>query len=172
MSYLHQLILYSIPICTDHFEYHSDANQFRASNFARKNQDSTMMKNVNYLDLGLTKIIRDHDERSKIDHRLFGNVTELRLGIDGDWPRGSHEFLSTTIDLLHITKLSLSVIFSPEYMQSIVHGIHRFLEHALNIHTLSLFDYWAPGHYTTPMEIVWTMITSNIKRHSSKSTFV
>jgi hypothetical protein len=132
-----------------------------------------MMKNVNYLDLGLIKIIRDHDERSKIDHRLFGNVTELRLGIDGDWPRGSHELLSTTIDLLHITKLFLSVNFSSEYMPSIiVHGIHRFLEHVLNIHILSLFDYWAPDHCTTAMEIVWTMITSNIKRHSSKSTFV
>jgi hypothetical protein len=174
--YLHQVILYSIPICTDHFEYHSDANKVSASNFASQNQDSMIMHNVNHLDLNLTKIICDDDdddnEQEKKDCRLFRNVTELRLVIDGEWPRGSFEFLSTTVDLLYITKLSLSVNFSSEYMPSIVHGIHRFLEHALNIHTLSLFDYWAPDHCTTAMEIVWTMITSNIKRHSSKSTFV
>jgi hypothetical protein len=159
--YSHQLILYSIPICIDHFEYHSDSNKVSASNFTRENQDSMM--NVNHLDLNLTKIINDDDERKIIDQRLFRNVTELRLEIDGDWPKNSLEFLSTTIDLLHITKLYLSVNFFHEYMPSIVHGIHRFLEHAFNIHTLSLFDYWAPDHGTTTMETVWAMITSNIK---------
>jgi hypothetical protein len=158
--YLHQLILYSIPICTDHFEYHSDTNKVSASNFTRENR-YLMMENVHHLHLNLTRII--HDEREKMDHQLFRNVTELQLGIDGDWPKDSHKFLSTMIDLQHITKLSLSVNFSHEYMPSIIHGVHQFLEHTSNIHTLSLFDYWAPDYGTTTMENVYAMMTSNIK---------
>jgi hypothetical protein len=160
--HLHKLILYSIPICDNHFEYYSNVNKVSASNFTIENNDPTMMDNVKQLDLYLSKIM-NVDETEKADHLLFRNITELILGIDGEWPKGSFTFLSTTIDLLHITKLSLFVNFSHEYMPSIVHSITKLLKHALNIHTLSLFDYRAPRHCTTTMEIVCAMITSNIK---------
>jgi hypothetical protein len=161
--YLHKLILYSIPICIDHFEYYSNVNKISSSNFTNENNDPIMMDNVKQLDLYLNKII-NVDETEKVNHHLlFRNVNELILEINGKWPKGSFTFLSTTIDLLHITKLSLSVNFFHEYMSSIVHGINKLLKYALNIHTLSLFDYWAPNNCTTTMETVCSIITSNIK---------
>jgi len=160
--YLHKLILYSIPICIDHLEYYSDVNKISASNFKKENNDSMIMDNIKQLDLYLNKII-NIDETDKVNHLLFRNVNELILGIDGQWPKGSLTFLSTTIDLLHITKLSISVNFFHEYMSSIVYGINELLKYASNIHTLSLFDYWAPNNCTTTMETVCSMITSNIK---------
>jgi hypothetical protein len=160
--YLHKLILYSIPICHHRLEYYSNVDQVSASNFTEEHGTPMMMDNVKRLELNLSKII-NLNERKEINHLLFRNVTELRLEIDGEWPKGSFRFLSTTIDLLHITKLSLSVNFFHEYMPSIVHSIHKLLQHAPNIDTLSLFDYWAPDNCTTTMETVYSMITSNIK---------
>ena len=160
--YLHQLILYSLPVCTSRFEYHSDIHLISALNAMRECEDLMIMENIKRLDLNLTKFHRD-EEREKEKELLFRNVTEFRLGIDGKWPKGSLGYLSTTIDLLQITKLHLSINFSHEYMPSIVYGVHRFLKQAVNIQSLSLFDHYAPGYCTTTMENICEMVTSTIR---------
>ena len=160
--YLHKLILYTIPVCNYHFGYYSNVDIVSAANFPRKTNDSIMMDNVKQLDLNLNKVMND-EKIENVNEPLFRNVTELILGIDGEWPKGSISFLSMTIDLLHLVKLSLSIHFSNEYMSSIVYGANKLLKHAVNIHTLSLFDYWAPANCTTTMETVCSIITPNIK---------
>ena len=161
--YLHRLILYSLPICTSRLEYHhSDIQIVSVNNSTVESVDSIVMENVKQLDLNLTKF-QWNDEREQRNEFLFRNVTEFRLEIDGKWPKGSMEFLSTTIDLQQISKLFLSVNFWHEYMPSIVHGVQQLLQQAVNIQTLSLFDYCAPGYCTTTMETVCALVTSNIK---------
>ncbi|CAF0890464.1 unnamed protein product [Rotaria sordida] len=161
--YIHKVILYSLPICTSHFVYYSDKNKVSASNFTiNNNNNSIMMDNVKQLDIYLSKVI-DTDEIEDVSYLQFRNVTELTLAIADKWPEGSFKFLSTTINLFNIVKLSLSVNFSYEYMPSIVHSINKLLKYAHNINILSLFDYWAPDDYRTSIETVCSMITPNIK---------
>jgi hypothetical protein len=160
--HLHKLILYSIPICNSHFEYYSNVENVSAANFIRKDNDSIMMDHVKQLDMHLSKIMND-DKIENVNHFLFRNVNELVLGVDGEWGKDSVRFLSMTIDLSRLVKLSLSVNFSHEYMPSIVCGANELLKHAVNIHTLWLFDYWAPANCTANMETVCSMTTPNIK---------
>lgn len=162
--YLHKLILYTIPICQNHFEYYSKIHKVSSSNFSQDQNESTMMimDNIKQANLFLTQII-NQDETENETCLLFRNLNELCLSIDGEWPKGSLKFLRTTIDFSNITKLSLSVNFFHEYMPSIVSSIKKLLTYATNIHTLSLFDYCAPDNCTTTMEFVCSMINSNIK---------
>ncbi|CAF1271638.1 unnamed protein product [Rotaria sp. Silwood1] len=160
--YIHKLILYSLPICNLHFVYHSEKSKVSASNFTINNHDPMMMDNVKQLDIHLSKVM-DSDEIENINYLQFRNVTELTLGIADEWPENSFRFLSTTINLFNIVKLSLSINFSYEYMPSIVHSIKKLLIYAHNINILSLFDYWASNDYTTSIETIYSMITPNIK---------
>ncbi|CAF1236139.1 unnamed protein product [Adineta steineri] len=156
--YLHKLILYSIPICHNHFEYYSNLNKVSASNFLMKDKNSLIMNNIKQLDLDLSQVINNNENSLS-----FQNVNELIIGINGEWPKDSLTFLSTTINLLNLVKLSLSVHFSHEYMPSIISGTNKLLKYAVNIHTLALFDYLAPQNCTTNMETVCLILTSNIK---------
>ncbi|CAF3157002.1 unnamed protein product [Rotaria sp. Silwood2] len=160
--HIHKLILYSLPICNSHFVYHSEKSKVSASNFTINNHDPMMMDNVKQLDIHLSKVM-ENNEIGNVNHLQFRNVTELTLGIADEWPEGSFQFLSTTINLLNIVKLSLSINFSYEYMPNIVHSIKKLLEYAHNINILSLFDYWASNDYKTSIEIVYSMITPNIQ---------
>ncbi|CAF4016767.1 unnamed protein product, partial [Rotaria sp. Silwood1] len=64
-----------------------------------------MMDNVKQLDIHLSKVM-DSDEIENINYLQFRNVTELTLGIADEWPENSFRFLSTTINLFNIVKLS------------------------------------------------------------------
>ena len=94
---------------------------------------------------------------------MFRNVTNLILGNDGEWPENSLQFLSTIIDLTHITKLSLSVDFIPEYTLNTVSNITLLLNQAPNLRSLLLFDYWTPDNCMKRIKTICSMISQNIK---------
>ena len=162
IHYQHKLLLNSLPICQHSFEYYSNSDRISISNRKQETEQSIMMERVNRLELNLTRIMTD-DVSSELV-LLFRNIRELKLNIDGIWPKGSIKFLSTTIDLLQITNLSLSINFFHEYMRSIVIGTKKLLQHAVNIQSLTLMDLWGPDHCTTTVEFIQEMLTTNIRQ--------
>ncbi|CAF0820089.1 unnamed protein product [Rotaria sordida] len=160
----HKLMLYTLPICNTRFVYHIDLKKISSSNFTtRINQID--MDNVQKLQLQLTK---DLNYLSKIEnesstHVLFCNVTNLTIENTSEWPQSSLQVLSTILDLSHITKLSLSVNFIPEYMLNTVANINILLNKTPNLHSLLLFDYWTPDNCMKRMETICSIISSNIK---------
>lgn len=94
---------------------------------------------------------------------MFPNVTNLTIGNSGEWTINSIEFLSTLVDLSHITKMSLSVNFCPEQMLNTVTNISKLLNETSNLRSLSLNDFWAPGNCMSRIKTIFSMIPRNIK---------
>ncbi|CAF0887597.1 unnamed protein product [Adineta ricciae] len=138
--HLHRLVLYSLPICHTYYQYYASEDKVLASNFTKRNISSAEMNYVKRFSVNLSQGMNDRQEMQ------FQNVDELILGIDGEWPKDSLRFLSSTVNLSHLVKLFLIVNFSSEYMPSIIRE-----------------DYWGPDNCTTTMENVCSMMTSNIK---------
>ncbi|CAF2742772.1 unnamed protein product [Rotaria sp. Silwood2] len=160
----HKLMLYTLPICSTRFAYHTDFKKISSSNFTIRINENDMDK-VEKLQLQLTKdldsLSKEQNESS--NHILFRNVTNLTIDNTSEWPRNSLQFLSTILDLSHITILSLSVNFIPEHMLNTVANINILLSKASNLHSLLLYDYWTPDNCMKRMKTICSIISSNIK---------
>ncbi|CAF2109350.1 unnamed protein product [Rotaria magnacalcarata] len=159
----HKLLLYTLPLCTDHFVYYNtDTRKVSAKNFTLTNNYSTMMDNAKKLHLHLTKF-SNVDEIDKVNHLLFRNVTAPTIATNGGWPDDSFRFFSTIIDLSPIETLSLSIRFIDEYTPIIVHNINQALKCSPNIYVLSLHNLWSADNFASTVETIYSMITPNIK---------
>jgi hypothetical protein len=157
-----KILLYTLPVCHTYFVYHVDTKKITLSNFDRRINRSDM-DNVQNLDFNLTKDIKINSGLSSSNSVIFRNVVNLKLGNDGQWPKYSLQYLSTILDLSHIIKLSLSVNFIPEYMSSTVLNLNLLFNQAFNLRSLFLYDYWTPVNCIQRMEVICSIISSNIR---------
>ncbi|CAF3335523.1 unnamed protein product [Rotaria sp. Silwood1] len=160
----HKLMLYTLPICTTRFMYHTDLKKISSSNFTTQSNENDM-DNVEKLQLQLTKDLNilSKEENELLTHVFFRNVTNLTIDNTSEWPQSSLQFLSTILDLTRITRLSLSVNFIPEHMLNTVANIKLLLSKTSNLHSLLLFDYWTPDNCMKRMKTICSIISSNIK---------
>jgi hypothetical protein len=96
-------------------------------------------------------------------HHLFTKLTDLTLTISGKWSVDSIEFLSTLIDLSHLTTLGLYVDFDYCSMSNIINNIRYLLQQTYNVRSLTLSNSFYGGNLNMVVGDLCHIIPHHIK---------
>ncbi|UJR17429.1 hypothetical protein I4U23_004324 [Adineta vaga] len=161
-----RLNLYTLPICETLFLYNFYSKAISRTTSSSAANDEGLMNNVRTIRMNLTQAAIDLSEKKNeclTAPRQFRRVNELRVIVDGEWPIGSHQFLSQLIDLSYITKIMLGIDFHRLANQCTATDIRTLLEQTCNLCSLEFLRANVTNQYNTAIENVLLMIPSRVK---------
>ncbi|CAF4093308.1 unnamed protein product [Rotaria sp. Silwood2] len=157
--------LYSVPICDPCIIYESDFDKIECTTCMTNGNDALIMNNVRELDLDLTVMMASMTTQKITlrNHHLFLKLTDLTLTVNGEWPVGSIEYLSTLIDLTNLTTSGLYVNFGHYSVSNTINNIGCLLKQTYNVRSLTLSNSVYRSNLNGTVESFCSIIPHHVK---------